>query len=191
MHSSDKYLGIMSLHHFSRVPVPVRSPSFSHARLPNPARQMLLVRSNGTLLIVLGGGRLGSSVVLLLWWCVCVRACSFFFICARGTLLLLLLLWLGRKMQKRSSMAVRPPSGDRFWQPLINCQNGRSGGCSHNNLCSSLKSCPIGLKICVLESHLNSEGDKNMIQTKLPIFVVSRIYLWYLACMWLELAWHE
>src|SRR6267154_2210806 len=75
MHSSDKYLGIMSLHHFSRVPVPVRSPSFSHARLPNPARQMLLVRSNGTLLIVLGGGRLGSSVVLLLWWCVCVHAC--------------------------------------------------------------------------------------------------------------------
>src|SRR5882757_7327811 len=48
--------------------------SFSHARLPNPARQMLLVRSNGTLLIVLGG-RLGSSMVLLSWWCVCVRAC--------------------------------------------------------------------------------------------------------------------
>jgi hypothetical protein len=119
-----------------------------------------------------------------------VRACSFFFICARGTLLLLLLLWLGRKTRKESGVAVRPPSGERFWQPLINCQNGRSGGCSHNNSRSSLKSCPIGLKICVLESHLNSEGDKNMIRTKIPIFIVSRIYLWYLACMSLELAGH-
>jgi hypothetical protein len=31
----------------------------------------------------------------------------------------------------------------------------------------------------VLELHLNSEGDENLVRTKIPIFIFGRIDLWY------------